>query len=205
MNHGDYDNDGMSTCDGDCNDVNFVEGGQDFDGDGFEDCALDCDGTSIRIYPNAVDLVGDGIDQNCDGIDQQQMIAARLYSHVCVLDAGSIKCHLRGNEDVGQIDIPEGVFTQVEVGDDFTCALHDNDDVQCWGSINGLWEGNYTQITASNDSFCALDDVGNVSCYGDDGKKIPIKQGPICCTTGRRFYLCRNVGWRIGLLGVSAS
>ena len=64
------------------------------------------------------------------------MIASRLYSHVCILDAGSIKCHLRGNEDVGQADVPEGNFTQVEVGADFTCALHDNGNVQCWGGIN---------------------------------------------------------------------
>ena len=148
-----------------------------FHHDGFEDCALDCDGTSIHIYPNAVDLVGDGIDQDCDGVDQSQMIAARLYSHVCILDTGNITCHLRENEDVGQTDVPEGSFTQVVVGDDFTCALHDIGNIECWGSIEELWEGNYTQITASNDSFCALDNIGDVYCNGDEGKNSD-REGP---------------------------
>ena len=49
---------------GEANDVCLA----DADGDGSED-ALDCDDTDATIYPGAYDLVGDGIDQNCDGID----------------------------------------------------------------------------------------------------------------------------------------
>ena len=42
--------------------------GLDLDGDGFpqED---DCDDTEADIYPGAPEVIGDGIDQNCDGVD----------------------------------------------------------------------------------------------------------------------------------------
>ena len=40
----------------------------DDDGDGFA-VENDCDDSSISINPNMTDILGDGIDQNCDGID----------------------------------------------------------------------------------------------------------------------------------------
>ena len=40
----------------------------DNDGDGFFEYE-DCDDTNPEINPNAEDQEGDGIDQNCDGVD----------------------------------------------------------------------------------------------------------------------------------------
>ncbi len=40
----------------------------DFDGDGFED-ADDCNPSDDSIYPDAPDTFGDGVDQDCDGMD----------------------------------------------------------------------------------------------------------------------------------------
>jgi hypothetical protein len=40
----------------------------DFDGDGWDD-SMDCDPENGAIHPEAADLYGDGIDQNCDGGD----------------------------------------------------------------------------------------------------------------------------------------
>ena len=40
----------------------------DFDGDGSLDNE-DCDPSNPAVYPGADDGYGDGIDQNCDGID----------------------------------------------------------------------------------------------------------------------------------------
>jgi hypothetical protein len=46
------------------------ESGQDADGDGYSTCyAEDCDDTNKDINPLAPDTKGDGIDQNCDGVD----------------------------------------------------------------------------------------------------------------------------------------
>ena len=41
----------------------------DLDGDGISARDGDCDDTDSAIYPGARDFRGDGIDDNCDGVD----------------------------------------------------------------------------------------------------------------------------------------
>ena len=41
----------------------------DVDGDGFSSEGGDCDDADPNIGPTATDIVGDGVDQNCDGVD----------------------------------------------------------------------------------------------------------------------------------------
>ena len=64
----DFDRDG--TCD---------DEDPDDDGDGTDD-ALDCAPKNAAVHPGAVELIGDGVDQDCDGAD-------------------SISCHLDGDRD----------------------------------------------------------------------------------------------------------
>ena len=74
-------------CDGQIDEgLSFITYYTDSDGDGFGDAATefssceippdavtdntDCDDTDDTIYPGAPEVLGDGIDQNCDGLDQ---------------------------------------------------------------------------------------------------------------------------------------
>jgi hypothetical protein len=64
----DADGDGSPACD-DCNDEAPLVEGLDADGDTFTTCQGDCDDTLPQVNPFATDAIGDGIDQNCDGVD----------------------------------------------------------------------------------------------------------------------------------------
>ncbi|MCP4871346.1 MAG: hypothetical protein GY898_21765 [Proteobacteria bacterium] len=85
----DDDLDGVSTCQGDCDDGNadvfpgageecdgldnncnnIIDDGRDFDGDGFSPCQGDCDNHDPVIHPGAVAVCEPGLDSNCDDLD----------------------------------------------------------------------------------------------------------------------------------------
>ena len=92
---GDNDGDGFSTCDSDCNDYDASIGqtdadgdgsfplscfgndcddndasltGLDVDGDGQTSCAGDCDDNDASVFSGNTEVVGDGLDNDCDGV-----------------------------------------------------------------------------------------------------------------------------------------
>ncbi|MCD6293220.1 MAG: putative metal-binding motif-containing protein [Deltaproteobacteria bacterium] len=68
----DMDSDGYPAGLLDCDDSNpnvHIGCDIDDDGDGYSENQGDCDDHDATIYPGAADVYGDGIDQNCDGID----------------------------------------------------------------------------------------------------------------------------------------
>ncbi|MDP7114384.1 MAG: MopE-related protein, partial [Myxococcota bacterium] len=64
----DLDADGDPSC-SDCDDNDASLTSYDLDGDGASTCDGDCDDNDPTRYPSAADSVGDGVDQNCDGLD----------------------------------------------------------------------------------------------------------------------------------------
>ncbi len=108
-------------CDGSPNDgLSFITQYADNDGDGYGvqnnvwiDCMLnlgwslekgDCDDTNPNIYPDAIDVPGNGVDENCDGIDGDQPIGFPLKTigEVSTIDvdgnynSNGLECTLRG-------------------------------------------------------------------------------------------------------------
>lgn len=45
----------------------------DGDSDGYCPSMGDCDDTDFEVRPGAIDTLGDGVDQNCDGVDGNAM------------------------------------------------------------------------------------------------------------------------------------
>tara|TARA_B100001750_G_scaffold218321_1_gene204380 strand:- start:2161 stop:3669 length:1509 start_codon:yes stop_codon:yes gene_type:complete len=59
----------VETCPMACVDGECVDGFADADGDG-HNTSVDCDDTDADIHPGAEDPCGDGVDSNCDGVDE---------------------------------------------------------------------------------------------------------------------------------------
>ena len=96
--------------------------------------------------------------------------------HTCALwESGRLACW--GENDYGQIEVPEGRYRSVSVGIGYTCAVRDSGRILCWG--NPSWsvtedvpEGWYRSVSSTVWHACAIRESGTVRCWGsnEDGQ-----------------------------------
>jgi alpha-tubulin suppressor-like RCC1 family protein len=102
----------------------------DFDGDGWSAVDGDCDDLDAGVHPSADEIDRDGIDQDCDRHDR--VMEAAGAEHACDLDdVGRVAC--TGDDSRGQLAVPTGRFVAIVAGDFHTCALGTDGRVACWG------------------------------------------------------------------------
>ena len=68
LNQDDVDLDGVTSCDGDCEDGNSnIQPGSDWDGDGYTGCGSDCDDADSQVNPQAGEVCNQQ-DDDCNGV-----------------------------------------------------------------------------------------------------------------------------------------
>ena len=168
-----------SDCDGD-----LVDGFDDTDGDGTPDCVEqdadgdtfaavdDCDDGDATIFPGAVEVPDDGIDQDCDGFDTvtcfEDLDGDTFGSSVTVLSANG-DCSDAGESllDTDCDDSVASVFPGAPevVGDGIDQNCSGADRVGCF--VDGDGDGVGTSTTALDDDGDCSDDPGQSATDGD--------------------------------------
>ena len=176
-------------CDGTIDDGVTVASYTDSDGDGYGDPAtasfgcsitpgavgngLDCDDTQVGISPVSAEIPYDGIDQNCDGGDLNDVdedgFPSVLVSGGTDCDDGSAAVHPEVEEVLNGIDdncdghIDEGTPAADTDEDGYTIAEGD-----CADEDPTIYPG-VAEICDGQDQDCnGITDEGT-SCYDDDG------------------------------------
>ena len=190
----DEDNDGFTTCEGDCedhsadaypggveqpdgldNDCNGVrdEGTilYDDDGDGFSELDGDCDDQNPHFHPGVTDIPDDGVDQDCSGLDSVTCFVDADGDGIGGTDtliAPDALCEDPGESDRSD-DCDDTNAARFPGGADTPADGVDQDcngvDASwCFEDIDGDKHGSTTQIVSLNSS---CDDAGEASVADD--------------------------------------
>ena len=155
----------------DCDDEDASLNLDDADGDGYTSCDGDCDDANPAIWPYVIDIPFDGLDQNCDGVDLDRLIAAGSNFNCGLTGSAQILCW-GGYNNSPLSNPPFGAFSSVSSGSEHSCAIDMVGGLQCWGSDQYgeclSPSGSFTQISTKSQHSCAIDIAGNLQCWGLD-------------------------------------
>ena len=123
----------------DCNDSDPTTIGDD-DLDGYYSCIDDCDDTDYNTNPGALDTWYDGVDQNCDGLDDYDQDGDGYASY----EYGGVDCNDLDADVTGDVD-----------GDGYHSCIDDcNDsDVSINPSVNEVWYDGIDQDCDGGNDF----------------------------------------------------
>ena len=137
----------------DCAHLNYDNGDCsttiDLDGDGY-DSTVDCNDFDGSIYPGAIEIQNDGIDQDCDGVDSTTSSGC---SSIEIIDCqGSCAPAIW----VGDGTCDNGFYFYGGNQIDLDCATHNNDGGDCYStSIDADGDG-YDASVDCNDNDAAI-------------------------------------------------
>lgn len=170
--------------------------GVDVDGDAFSVLDGDCDDHDPLTHPRAWDVVGDGTDQDCDGVDGVDADGDGYASR----GSGGDDCndenptiHPRADEvgwdrvdqDCDLLDRHD--FEQVCSGDEHTCAIDTLGRIRCFGARDarvsnappldlGLAPNDgsrWRDLACGRDASCAVTENGALYCWGVENTEMP--------------------------------
>jgi alpha-tubulin suppressor-like RCC1 family protein len=146
-----------------------------------------------------LDTPPDGIFTSIDAFGCGNGCARR---YCAINESGGIECW--GKLDWVMFDIPDGIFTEISVGDKIFCGINDSGGIECTcagGGSGGRPEvcddqpndTGYTQIALGRQHACALDEEGCVTCWGYDTGYHPNsgQYGQVRNTPDECIYICK--------------